>query len=247
MPNPCTVRTPDGDADAVFARPDDDASHPGVILMMDAFGLRPAFHDIVDRVAAMGYVVLAPNLFHRSSPSPVVEDVHSLMSGDRAALFAALGPMMDELTPDAARRDIAACLAWLREEGGTSGPVGIAGYCMGGRIALRAAAEFGEDVAAVATFHGGNLATDADDSPHLGLPRVTAQVYVGHADNDHSMSPAQAGRLSEALMDAHVDHACELYVGAAHGWTQSDTPAWNEAASERHFTRLEELFARALR
>ena len=66
------IPTPDGVADAYLARPDDER-RPGVLLMMDAFGLRPAIGEIADRIAADGYVVLAPNLFYRSRRSPVVE------------------------------------------------------------------------------------------------------------------------------------------------------------------------------
>jgi carboxymethylenebutenolidase len=54
------------------------------------------------------------------------------------------------------------------------------------------------------------------------------------------------GRLTHALAEAHVRHTAELYVGAQHGWTQTDTPAYDEAAAERHWMRLLELFGRVL-
>jgi carboxymethylenebutenolidase len=117
---------------------------------------------------------------------------------------------------------------------------------MGGRMALRMAGEFADAVSAAASFHGGNLATGEDDSPHLAAVRAAGELYIGHADNDRSMPPEQMARLTRELAEAHVRHTAELYPGAAHGWTQADTPAYHEEASERHWMRLLELFGRVL-
>lgn len=97
-------------------------------------------------------------------------------------------------------RDAGAYLGFLAEQDEvTAGPVGVTGYCMGGALSLRTAATYPDRVAAAASFHGGRLATDAPDSPHLLLDRLRAEVYVGHADNDSSMPPEQITRLEEAL------------------------------------------------
>ena len=64
------IPTPDGVANAYLARPG-DKSHTGVIFIMDAFGLRPTIEEMVDRIAADGYIVLAPNVFYRAGRSPV--------------------------------------------------------------------------------------------------------------------------------------------------------------------------------
>jgi len=61
------------------------------------------------------------------------------------------------------------------------------------------------------------------------------------------MEPEQMARLTQALAEAHVRHTAELYVGAQHGFTQTDTPAYNAASAERHWLRLVELFGRVLR
>ena len=64
------VPTPDGVADCYLTRPDDGA-HPGVLLMIDAIGLRPRIEEMADRIAAQGYVVLAPNVFYRAGRAPL--------------------------------------------------------------------------------------------------------------------------------------------------------------------------------
>ncbi|GHE23863.1 hypothetical protein GCM10017779_69310 [Streptomyces capillispiralis] len=96
-----------------------------------------------------------------------------------------------------------------------------------------------------AGFHGGGLATDAPDGPHLLAGRITAEVYFGHADRDHALPAEQIERLERALTEAGVRHRCEVYAGAGHGCTQSDTAAYDEAADERHWAALLGLLRRA--
>ena len=66
------IPTADGVADAYLARPDDDDRRPGVLFMMDALGLQPRIAEMAERIASRGYVVLAPNVFYRGGPAPVV-------------------------------------------------------------------------------------------------------------------------------------------------------------------------------
>ena len=240
--------TADGVADAFVTRPVGGGSHPGVVLYMDAFGIRAALKAHAERLASHGYCVLVPNVFYRDGRSPVLENIEQLVGGDdRESLFAALLPKIRALTSDAANADSQAWVAHLRSRSDIwQGPLGVVGYCMGGRLSLRVAGELPGEVGAAASFHGANLATADADSPHLSAVRASAELYIGHADNDRSMDPEQMGRLTRALADAHVRHTAELYVGAQHGWTQADTPAYDEASSERHWLRLLELFGRVL-
>jgi carboxymethylenebutenolidase len=236
-----------GVADAFVTRPD-DGSHPGVVLYMDAFGIRAALKGHAERLASYGYVVLVPNVFYRDGRSPVLENIEQLVGGeDRESLFAALLPKIRALTTDAANADSRIWVAYLRSRADVrEGPLGAVGYCMGGCLSLRMAGEFPDEVGAAASFHGGNLASGDGDSPHLSAVRSSAELYIGHADKDRSMDPEQMGRLTRALADAHVRHTAELYVGAQHGWTQADTPAYDEPSAERHWVRLLELFGRVL-
>ncbi len=242
------IRAAGATADAFFTRPAAGGPHPAVLLYMDAYGIRPALEAHAQRLAAHGYCVLVPNVFHRSGRSPVLPNLEQeLHAEDRSALFAKIMPMARAITPDVAVADAQAWLAFLRGRPEVrEAPIGTVGYCMGGRLALRTAGEFADAVSAAASFHGGNLATGEDDSPHLAAVRAAAELYIGHADNDGSMPPDQMGRLTHALAEAHVRHTAELYVGAQHGWTQTDTPAYDEAAAERHWMRLLELFGRVL-
>ncbi|WP_406433691.1 dienelactone hydrolase family protein [Streptomyces sp. NBC_01589] len=241
------IPTQEGVADAYLTHPDDSSPHPAVLLYMDAFGLRPHLKKMADRLARAGYTVLAPNVFYRHGRAPVVELPDVIDPVRRPEIFERLGPIMNSLTPDLAMRDADAYLRWLTAcPLSTDGPVGITGYCMGARLALRTAGTYPERVAAVACFHGGRLATDSPDSPHLLADRITAELYFGHADQDPSLPPEQINRLDEALTAAGVRHHSEIYSGAHHGFTQADTAAYDSTADKRHWTALLALLDRAL-
>jgi carboxymethylenebutenolidase len=236
------IEMPDGVADAYLTRPDDGDRHPGVLFIMDAYGLRPRIEEMADRIAERGYAVLAPNVFYRAGRSPVIPLPDFSDEASRGEFFQQVRPLMGELTPERIAADGGAYLdelAKVAEE-----PVAITGYCMGVRVGLRIAAAHPDRVAALGGFHAGGLVTDDPASPHTVAPRLGAELYLGHADNDGSNSPEQIAALDSALDEAGVTHTTEVYEGAAHGYTMADTPAYNEEAAERHFDALFGLLER---
>jgi carboxymethylenebutenolidase len=238
------VKTPGGVADAYLSRPDGDGPHPAVLLMMDAFGLRPRIAEMAERIAEQGYVVLAPNLFHRAGRTPVVALPDMSDPDQRARFMAAVRPLMGALDPERAASDGGAYLDHLATV--APGPVAITGYCMGGRFGWRVAAAHPDRVAALGAFHAGGLVTDAPDSPHLSAGEIAAELYLGFADQDRSMTAEQIAVLERALDDAGVRYRSETYEGASHGYTMSDTAAYDEAAAERHFAELFALLERTV-
>ncbi len=238
------IIAPDGVADAYLARPDDEP-HPGVLFIMDAFGLRPTIEEMADRIAADGYVVLAPNVFYRAGRSPVLAVPDLTDPGERASFFQSLRPLIDQLTPERLAADGAAYLDYLGRAA-APGPVAVTGYCMGGRVGWRIAAAHPDRVAALAAFHPGGLATDAPDSPHRTAAELKAELYFGFADQDPSMTAEQIATLERTLDEAGARYGSEVYDGARHGYTMADGTAYNEVARERHFGVLRELLERAL-
>jgi carboxymethylenebutenolidase len=239
------ISTRDGMADAYLSEPpEQDGSRPGVLFIMDAFGLRPRIEEMVDRIAARGFVVLAPNVLYRAGRTPNMEMPDLEDPAQRDSFFARLRPAMAELTPERIESDGAAYLDYLGAL--ASPPFAITGYCMGGRVGWRIAAAYPERVAALAAFHAGGLVSDEQDSPHLSAGEISAELYLGHADNDQSMTPEHVAALEQALGEAGVRYRSELYEGAAHGYTMSDTAAYDEAAAERHFTELFALLDRTI-
>ncbi|MEU6091556.1 dienelactone hydrolase family protein [Streptomyces sp. NPDC047085] len=239
------IRTEDGVADAYVAHPADGKLHPGVLLYQDAYGLRPQLRAMADRLAGAGYTVLVPNVFYRHGRTPIGELPAFIDPAADPTIWERISPVMASLTPEQTERDADAYLGWLADSPLVAdGPVALTGYCMGARLALRTAATHPERVAAAAGFHGGRLATDAPDSPHLGAEHIGAELYFGHADQDPSMPEEQIRRLEDALTKAGVRHTTEVYPGAGHGYSQADTPAYDREADERHWAALLDLLSR---
>ncbi|MDF1606375.1 dienelactone hydrolase family protein [Nocardioides sp. YIM 152315] len=238
------IEAPDGAAEAYLAG---EAGRPGVLLYMDAIGLRPRIEEMADRIASWGYVVLAPNVFYRDGRAADLAPKADLReAGEREAFFA--GGVGERVAAHGRDRTLADAPAWLARLGqhAGDGPVGVTGYCMGARMAVWTAGEFPGTVAAVGGFHGGGLVTDADDSPHRSIATSTAEYAFGHADQDRGMPLDAVAALDEALTAAGRPHLNEVYEGAAHGYTMADTSVYDEAGTERHFNVLRGLLDRTL-
>lgn len=239
------IATPDGEARAYSFHPDGNGPWPAVIFFMDAPAIRPALFQMCEHLASHGYFVLLPDVFWRVGPYEPINVREAFK--DEEARKAILGKLMGSTDPEKSMRDTGAFLDWLSKQPEVKGDkVGCTGYCMGGGLALRAAGNFPDRIAAAAAFHGGRLATDAPDSPHLLAPRIKAKVYVGGADKDAGFPPEQADRLRDALTAAGVENTVEIYAGARHGYAPPDMPVYDEAASERHWREMLKLFARTL-
>ncbi|WP_433341989.1 dienelactone hydrolase family protein [Micromonospora sp. CA-111912] len=239
------IPTADGQADAFAALPDRGGRHPGVLVYMDAIGVRPVLREMARQLAEHGYYVLVPNVYYRHGPAPVIELPEHIGKELRPAVFAQLMPLVEAHTTERALRDADAYLKFLTTQPEVSvGPVAVMGYCMGAVLAMRTAAAHPGQVAAVAGFHPGPLVTDAPDSPHRLAPELTAQVHLGLAEND--MGSKAISELNQALDVAGVRHTCEIYPGTVHGFTMSDTDAFNPSALQRHWDRLLPLLDRTL-
>jgi carboxymethylenebutenolidase len=239
-----SIRTRDGGCPAYVFTPPEAGRHPAVIFYMDGLGIRPTIFAMGQRLAGNGYVVLAPDLFYRAGRYEALDPKEVFASGD---VMGAIGHLFSSTDNLRAGEDTEAFLAYLDSREDVAGTkVGTTGYCMGGAMSLTAAGTYPDRVAAAASFHGGNLASDSDLSPHRLAPRIAARVYVAGAEHDDSYPHEMASRLDQALSDAGVDHRCETYPGALHGWTMTDFPVYNEVAAERHWDELLSLFADTL-
>lgn len=239
-----SIPTTDGPAEAYLTG---EPGRPGVLFFVDAIGLRPQVERMADRIASWGYVVLVPHVFHRDGSAAELAPQGDLREAEQREAFFASGAMdrVGAYTPDLSGRDTDAWMAALAEHA-ADGPVGVTGYCMGARLAVRAAGRFPDRVAAVGGWHGGGLVTDEPDSPHLAVAGSRAAYAFGHADNDRSMPPEAVTALGEALVAAGRPHTNEVFAGAVHGYTMADTSSYDEAAAERHFEGLRALFSRTL-
>lgn len=238
------IRTPDGVAEAFTYRPEGKGPSPAVVFYFDAGGLRPSMHQMAERLASLGYVVLLPNLYYRKGEyAPFDMKTVFADPSERARIMR----LIQSLDTASAMRDAGAWIGTLLSQPGVAGDkVGCVGYCMGGRLAFTTAGFHPDRVAGAASFHGGHLVSDDPESPHQKAGQIRARLYFGVADNDASCSPEHQGALASALGAAHVAYQIELYQGKGHGFAVPDMPVYDEGAAEQHWKRIETFFAAAM-
>ncbi|MGW0436777.1 dienelactone hydrolase family protein [Micromonospora sp. NPDC003197] len=234
------IPTAAGRADAFAAFPDGAGRHPGVLMYADGFGIRPVLRDLACELAGHGYYVLVPNFFYRHGPAPVIELPEHIGEEVRPAIFAKLMPLIEAHTTERVLSDADAYLRFLTNQPEVgAGPVAVTGYCIGGLLAIRTAVAHPGQVAAVAGFHSPVRA----GGPEL-LSKLTAQAHFGHAETD--ITPEALGELNRTLDVAGINYTSEIYPGTVHGFTMSDTDAFDPAALQRHWDRLLSLLGRTL-
>lgn len=230
------IKASDGTADAHFVHPVKGKA-PAVLVWTDIFGLRPAFRQMGRRLAESGYAVLTPNPFYRVKRAPTsVPGADFNDEATRKSLMALAGSLNAETHVS----DAQAFIGWLdgQDAVDTKRKMGTTGYCMGGPIVMRTAASFPERVGAGGSFHGGGLATDKPDSPHLLVPKMKAHILIAIAANDDERDPKAKVLLREAFDKANVPAEIEVYAGTKHGWCPPDAAVYDQASAEKAWSRL---------
>jgi carboxymethylenebutenolidase len=236
------IKTPDGTADAALFTPKKAGTYPAVLMWPDIMGLRPAFRDMGRRLAGEGYVVLVPNPFYRSKKAPVIDGPIDWGNAAQRELLSGYRKAITSVPSDAK-----AFLAFLDSQPKTNKrrKAGVQGYCMSGAFAFETAATLPGRVAAVASFHGGGLATKEPDSPHLLIPQTKARFLVLVAQNDDARDPEAKETLKAAFAAAHRPAIVEVYP-ADHGWTVPGSQVYDAVQAERAWSELLKLYRVAL-
>jgi carboxymethylenebutenolidase len=235
-----TIKTPDGTCDAFFVHPATGTA-PGVLIWPDIFGRRPAFHQMAKRLAETGYSVLVVNPFYRVKKAPTAEKGAATPIPD-------LLPLAQALNETTHMTDAKTFIAWLDQQSSVAKnkKMGTQGYCMGGPMAFRTAAAVPDRVGAIASFHGGGLVTPNPNSPHLQASKTKASLLIAIAANDDMRSPDEKNVLKDTFAKSNQPAEIEVYTGAAHGWCPPDSGVYNEPQAEKAWSRLLELYKKAL-
>jgi carboxymethylenebutenolidase len=238
------ITTPDGEADAYWVHPA-EGKHAAVIVWPDIVSTRPAFRAMGKRLAESGYSVLVVNPYYRTHKGQIVPTGKTFRDpGIREMLM----PHARSLSPETCVTDGRAYVEWLdaQPEVDTDRMIGTTGYCMTGSYVMRLAAAMPDRIGAGGSFHGGGLATDREDSPHLLAPQMKAGFLIAIAENDDERNPEEKVLLREAFDTHGVDAEIEVYAGTLHGWCPPDSAVYNEAAAEKAWSRLLALFEERL-
>ena len=239
------INTSDGAMTTFVAHPDEGGPFPVVVVYMDALGLRDELRGIGRRLADAGYYVAIPDLYHRFGES-ITFDAAKLgdpETGEMQRMFGLIGQLDDE----ALMADTRAVLDQLGGDGlASSGPKGCVGFCLGGRLVIRAMTTFPDTFAAGAALHPSFIVAEGPDSAHLRISEIRGELYVGLGGAD-AFQPPEAFEPARAELERHgVRHHAEIHEGADHGYMIPGAPAFHDVASERSWERVLDLFGRTL-
>lgn len=218
----------------VAGDPTRGAAKPGIIVFQEAFGVNAYIRDVAERFGALGFVAIAPELFHRTAPG--FEGSY----GD----FEAVRPQLAALTPDGISADAAAAYAWLKDEANVaSARIAAIGFCMGGRATYVANATV--PLAAAVSFYGGNM----NDDGSRGAESQHGPILMFWGGRDAHIPPEQYRAVADALTAAGKPHEQVVFSEADHGFF-CDARASYHAKSARQawaltleFLRAYEIFA----
>ncbi len=229
-----TVTIPTLDNDASFsgyiARPDNPAT-AAIIVIQEIFGVNPGIRQKCDKLAAAGYIALAPDLFWRLKPGIALDP-------DVEAEFTEALDWMGQFDQDQGVRDIQAAITFLRAEEGAA-KVGCVGYCLGGRLAFMTAAR--TDIDASVGYYGvgidGLLSEAAAIAKPVMLHIPTADGFVPR----ETQAAMHAGLADHPLVTLHD------YEGLDHGFATEVGKRRDEDAATLADSRTSAFFAEHLR
>jgi carboxymethylenebutenolidase len=233
------LQTPDGTMPVFSVHPERHGPHPVALVMMDGLGMREALRDQARRLASVGYYVMLPDLYYRAGLSePIDRNAPDAM--DRIMALVA------SVTAEKAMAEAVLCLDHAAKDStALRGPAGVMGYCMGGRLAIVAAQALGERVAAAAAIHPGFGGGWLESLLSSDLRRISAEIYIGAADDDPTFTAEQREQLRRALESRSVNFEIELHRKGVHGFGVPGDRYQREHA-ERAWERIHALFRRRL-
>ena len=226
-------------------RPVSGRPHPLIVMFMDKPGIREALRVFGCRLAANGYDVILPDLYHR----------HGRMIGYGPAALAAnpgaqdqLMTLMMSLTDDGIQNDLDAALDAVAADrpAGSLEPAGCIGFCLGARAVFRTMMRLPDQFTAGAMWHPSFLVDGEPDSPHLTAGSLAGSLYAGFGEADKMMSVASMQPFIEAVSTLGDRVTVDILPGADHAYTWPDAHTYNEAAAERAWSHTLALFESTL-
>jgi carboxymethylenebutenolidase len=227
------IPTRDGAIPAYRAAPAKGAKHPVVLVVQEIFGVHEHIKDVARRLAKLGYLAIAPELYARQG------DVSHLESIDEIRKVVARVPDAQVLA------DLDAAVEWAERNGGDTTRLGITGFCWGGRITWLYAAHQPKVRAGVAWY--GRLEGDATELQ----PRHPIDIAAGlkgpvlglYGESDQGIPLDTVERLRAELKKQSTASTIHVYPEAPHAFFADYRPSYRKAAAEDGWTRLRAWFA----
>ena len=234
------LETEDGVMNTFVTYPDEGGPFPVVFFYMDAPGKREELHDMARRIATVGYYVVLPNLYYRSTRE---FDLITMPNGEtREQMFELMHGLSDRMIA----RDTASLIAHVdAAPDADASHIGAVGYCMSGPFAFAMAGTYPDRIQCAASIYGVRLY--GETSPAHLADRVRGELYFACAETDEYAPKEMIDGLEAHLASVGADARVEWYPGTHHGFAFPQRPVYDRAAAEQHWSRLFALFDRNLR
>jgi carboxymethylenebutenolidase len=218
------LNTSDGKMDAYVAQPKDGGPYPGIVVIQEAFGVNDHIKKVTDRIAAEGYVAIAPDIFHREA--------------ERVIPYSEMPKAME---------DVGAAIAHLKAESNVKGgSIGVVGFCMGGRLTYLTAAHHANDIKAAVPYYGGGIPM-GNPSPLARTGEIKCPMYLFFGAKDQLIPMDQVNQIKTELTSKKVPFQMEVYPEAGHGFNCDDRGSYHEASAKNAWEKTKSFFAQHLK
>jgi carboxymethylenebutenolidase len=227
------IPTPDGKMPVYRAQPEKGSNFPTILVVSEIFGVHEYIADTCRRLAKLGYLAIAPELFARYGEPWKFSNVQDLIAS------------VVNKTPDTGvMADLDACAAWAAKNGGDAERLGITGFCWGGRITWLYAAHNPKLKAGVAWY--GRI----DDAPTAERPKqplelvanIKAPVLGLYGGKDQGIPLDDVEAMKAALAKAGSKSQLHVYPDAPHAFHADYRPTYRKPEAEDGWKRMQEWF-----
>lgn len=230
------LNTPDGKMEAYEAKPKEGGSYPGIVVLMEAFGLNDHIKKVIERIAQEGYVAIAPDLYHREAERLV----------PYSDLQKAVG-IMNKLQDSKIMDDVGAAIAHLKSQSNVkAGSIGVTGFCMGGRFTYLAAAHHNKDVKAAVPFYPGGVPM-GNPSPLSRTGEIKCPIYLFFGGKDPLIPQEHVDKITAELTDKKINFQLKLYPEATHGFFCDERPSYHPDSAKDAWEKFKSFFAQHLK
>jgi carboxymethylenebutenolidase len=231
------LNTSDGKMDAYVAQPKDNGNYPGVVVIQEAFGINDHIKMVTQRIAAEGYVAIAPDIFHRETERiiPYAEMPKAIAT-------------MQRVVDSKAMEDVGAAIAHLKSQRNVkAGSIGVTGFCMGGRLTYLAAAHHANDVKCAVPFYGGAIPM-GNPSPLSRTKEIKCPMYLFFGAKDQLIPKEQVDQIKAELTANKIAFQMKIYPDAGHGFFCDDRAmSYNQGAAKDAWEKTKAFFAQHLK
>jgi carboxymethylenebutenolidase len=225
------IPTPAGAMPAFVARPAGAERLPAVLVIQEAFGLNAHIEDVARRIAAEGYVALAPDLYWRGGRGRSV-GYHELPQAIA---------LMQSLRDDEIVADVGGAIAYLEKQPGVRADrIGITGFCMGGRVSYLIACALPDKIKASVPFYGGGI-------PVERTATLKAPVLAFFGEQDGFIPLDNVKELQAALATHGKQAEVIVYPGAGHGFFCDERDSYHAESARDAWTRTTKFLAKHLK